>query len=117
MARRNVVVFAPAPIPVGNEMEVHLVNATKTVVVRDLSTGILYGSGATFDPPAKEDVVDGHRSDFRRGRIGELARVESVYRARVVECVIANVSQSAGFAPCTSFVVEVLDASAGPYRG
>jgi hypothetical protein len=119
MARRNVVVFAPAPIPIGQEIEIHLMNAggSKTVAVRDLTTGILYGGGGIFDGAAKEDEVDGHKSDFRKSQPGRFSIVESVYRGRVVECVVANVPQREGHAACTSFVVEVAAAAPGPYRG
>lgn len=118
MARRNVVVFAPAPIPIGQEIEVHLMNVagSKAVGVRDLTTGILYGGGGIFLGAAKEEDVDGHKGDFRKSQLAQFAMVESVYRARVVECVIANVSQNDGHAPCTSFVVEVAPAPPGPYR-
>jgi hypothetical protein len=119
MARRNVVVFAPAPIAVGEELEVHLMNVdgAKAVAVRDLKTGILYGGGAIFSEAAKEEDVDGrHKSDFRTSRPSRLSRVESVYRGRVVECVIANVAQTEGHAACTSFVVEVAATPTTAYR-
>jgi hypothetical protein len=119
MARRNVVVFAPAPIPIGQEIEVSLVSVggLKSVAVRDLTSGILYGGGGLFSVAKKEDEVDGHKSDFRSSQPARLAQVESVYRGRVVECVIANVGQNEGFASCTSFVVEVAATNPGPYRG
>jgi len=119
MARRNVVVFAPAPIPIGQEIEVHLLNVagSKAVSVRDLTTGILYGGGGIFGgAAAKEDEVDGHKADFRTSQLARFAQVESVYRGRVVECVIANVAQREGHAACTSFVVEVAAVPPGPYR-
>jgi hypothetical protein len=118
MARRNVVVFAPAPIPLGQEIEVHLMNVggTKAVGVRDPTTGILYGGGGIFSGAAKEDDVDGHKGDFRTSKPARLAHVESVYRGRVVECVIANVPQGEGHAACTSFIVEVAGVPPGPYR-
>lgn len=118
MTRRSVVVFAPAAIPVGQEIEVHLMNVagSKAVAVRDLTTGILYGGGGIFEGAPKELVVDGHRPDFRTGTLARFAVVESTYRARVLSCVIANVPQQEGHAPCTSFVVEVAAAQPGPYR-
>lgn len=116
MALRKVVVFAPAPIGVGEELEVHLVSSggSKTVAVRDLRTGIFYGGGGIFSVAAKEDVVDGHRPDYRTSQPSRFTVVESVYRARVVECIVANVPQNEGHAPCTSFVVD--DAAPVPYR-
>ncbi len=118
MTRRNVAVFSPAPIPVGQEIEVHLVNVggSKAVAVRDLTTGILYGGGGIFSGAAKEDAVDGHKEDFRTSQPARLAHVESVYRGRVVQCVIANVAQTEGHAACTSFIVEVTGAPSAPYR-
>lgn len=112
MKRRKVVVFAPAPIAVGDELEVHLMSSA--VAVRDLKTGILYGGGGVFSGAAEEDEVDGHRSDYRTSQPSRLSQV--AYRGRVVECVIANVAQNEGYAPCTSFVVEVAATPATPYR-
>jgi hypothetical protein len=118
MARHNVVVFAPAPIPVGQEIEVHLINAAggKAVSVRDLTTGILYGGGGIFSGAAKDDDVDGHKSDFRTSQLARFSQVEAVYRGRVVQCVIANVPQTEGHAPCTSFIVDVAGVHPGPHR-
>ena len=81
-----------------------------------LTTGILYGGGGIFSGAAKEDSVDGHKDDFRTSQPSRLSRVESVYRGRVVECVIANVPQREGHAACTSFIVEVAAMPPGPYR-
>ena len=118
MTRHKLAVFAPAPIPVGQEIEVHLMNAggDREVAVRDLTTGILYGSGKLFGEAAKEDAIDGYRRGLRSSAPGRFARGESTYRARVVECVIANVPGHEGWAPCTSFVVEVAATPHGPYR-
>lgn len=91
------------------------VGASDAVAVRDLTTGILYGGGGIFAVAPKEMVVDGTRADFRTSQLARLAVVDSTYRGRVVECVIGNVPQQEGHAPCTSFVVEV-SAAAAPYR-
>ena len=64
----------------------------------------------------QRDDVDGHKGDFRTSKLARLAQIEFVDRGRVVECVIANVFENVGCAACTSIVVEVIDASAGPYR-
>lgn len=84
--------------------------------MRDLTTGILCGGGGIFSVAPKEQELDGHRADFRTSQLARLAVVESTYRARVVECLIANVPQQEGHAPCTSFVVEVAPPQPGPYR-
>jgi hypothetical protein len=119
MNHRRVVVFAPAPIPIGQPIEVHLMVARggAAVCVRDLTTGILYGGGGIFGEAADDAQIDGHRQDFRRSQPGPRVRVENTYRGRVVECVIANVAQVEGHAPCTSFVVEVPESPPEPYRG
>lgn len=76
----------------------------------------LYGGGGIFSGAVKEDDVDGHRADFRKSQPARLSQVESIYRGRVVECVIANVPQNEGHAACTSFIVEVAAMPSGPYR-
>ncbi len=115
--QRHVVVYAPAPIGVGQPIEVNVMKVVGVpgICVRDLTTGIVYGGGGIFLEATAADVIDGHKSDFRRGRPRATAKLESSYRGRVVECVVANVSQHEGAAPCTSFVIDV-DEGAAPYR-
>ncbi|MGE0791965.1 MAG: hypothetical protein AB7S26_40195 [Sandaracinaceae bacterium] len=118
MPRLNVCVYAPAPIGVGEEIEVLLmvVQGISAVAVRDLRTGILYGGGGIFSGATDDDEIEGHRSDFRKSQPAEQARVDVVYRGRVAECVVANVNQYEGAAACTSFVVDVPPPPAAPYR-
>ena len=77
----------------------------------------MYGGGGIVGGAAtKEDEVDGHKADFRTSQLARFSQVESVYRGRVVECVIANIPQREGHAACTSFVVEVAAVPDAPYR-
>ena len=119
--RRDVVVFSAAPLPVGTEVEVELVrcrDGAQGVRVRDLATSVLYGGARLFDggPLSSKYRLLGAPTDYRGARPPDGAKVVQTFRARVLECVVANVEQTEGYATCTSFVLEILPESAAPYR-
>lgn len=116
--RRSVVVFSAAPLPVGTEVEVQKVrldDGVRGIRLRDVGTSVLYGGGGLFDAMALHERF-GAASDYRSAQLPDLATVEETFRARVLECVVANVAQSEGYATCTSFVVELLPAGQSAYR-
>jgi len=109
MPPRRITIFTAAPIPVGNEVivEIHRFDdaGDQAVRVRDVNTSILYGGArgdSAFDwtsatPPPGTTIIES-------------------FRARVQECVIANVrmAHSEGWAPQTTITVDQF--TAVPYR-
>ena len=117
MSHRSVVVFAAAPIAVGQTIEVAIIHTRDGmhVRVRDLSTLVMYGGANVFTALPTLPVY-GIRADHRSAALPAGTTTVKTFLARVIECVVSNVKQRDGHAPCTSFVVEVLPDDAGPYR-
>jgi hypothetical protein len=110
--RINLVVGAAAPIAVGQEVEVYLVASPGTdyvVLVRDLSTSVLYASGSVLAACSPSATVIGWAGDYRQEALEEGFTVRQTFRARVFSCVVANVRQVSGeHEAVTSLVVEVV---------
>ena len=114
-APSHVVVRAAAPIPIGDEVEIHVVQRTgrkgvEAVVLRHIATSVMYGAAGAFDDRAVHDVL-GDPELYLSPRLAVDWTVARTFHARVRECVVSNVKVDTGngdwyIAAITSLLVE-----------
>lgn len=123
----HVIVSTAAPIPVGDDVEVFVIQTAKEallfgkdeiveeVTVRHVASSVFYGRPAAFDATPRHPVL-GVAALYRAPRVDASWQVVRQFQGRVRECVIANCRIDIGngdsyIAPVTSLLLEPIPAA------